>query len=43
MYNEEGDINLIDFGFALICKCNCKHDSAGTPYYMAPEAFSGIF
>ena len=39
MYGGEGDIKLIDFGFALICRDNCKKDPTGTPYYMAPEVF----
>lgn len=38
MFNQHGDIRLIDFGFAV--KCNNRRaflPIAGTPYYIAPE------
>ena len=38
MYGNDGEIKLIDFGFALVQKkSKAEMDIAGTPYYIAPE------
>jgi len=43
MYDNYGNIKLIDFGFALVSKKKTDHDIAGTPYYIAPEVLTGIY
>ena len=45
MFDAEGDIKLIDFGFAVQPrdKQKCKLDKVGTPYYIAPEVFTGEY
>jgi len=44
MYGEEGNIKLIDFGFAIISdRKKANLDVAGTPYYIAPEVLTGKY
>jgi len=44
MYGTDGEIKLIDFGFALVQKrAKAEMDIAGTPYYIAPEVLSGVY
>ena len=44
MYGSEGNIRLIDFGFALVSAAKkAELDIAGTPYYIAPEVLTGKY
>lgn len=44
MYAKDGEIKLIDFGFALVQrKHKAEMDIAGTPYYIAPEVLDGVY
>ena len=45
MFDSDGNIKLIDFGFAVnpINKHKCQLDRVGTPYYVAPEVFTGEY
>lgn len=36
---DGNDVKLIDFGFAFSPDSSCKVHMAGTPQYMAPEAY----
>jgi len=42
MYDAEGNIKFIDFGFAIISeKKKADLNRCGTPYYIAPEVLLG--
>ena len=44
VYDGEGNIKIIDFGFALISAAHkAELDVAGTPYYIAPEVLTGKY
>jgi len=44
MYDAEGNIKLIDFGFAIISeKKKSNLNRCGTPYYIAPEILLGDY
>ena len=44
MYAADGEIKLIDFGFALVQnRHRAEMDVAGTPYYIAPEVLTGVY
>ena len=44
MYGSEGNIKIIDFGFALVSAAKkAELDVAGTPYYIAPEVLTGKY
>lgn len=44
MYNAEGVVKLIDFGFAKYQeKRHQKQEVSGTPYYISPEVLAGDY
>ena len=44
MYGDEGNLKLIDFGFAIVSnRKKANLDIAGTPYYIAPEVLTGKY
>jgi len=44
MFGDDGEVKLIDFGFAIVQKKKSAHmDVAGTPYFIAPEVLSGKY
>lgn len=43
MYGSDGQIKLVDFGFAIVQHGKGKQDVCGTPYYLAPEVLSGKY
>ena len=44
MFSTDGKIKFIDFGFAIISHNKQEeHDTAGTPYYIAPEVLTRIY
>lgn len=44
MYGSDGEIKLIDFGFALVQKkTRAEMDMCGTPFYIAPEVLTGLY
>lgn len=44
MFGSDGEIKLIDFGFAIKQrKKRAEMDIAGTPYYIAPEVLSSTY
>ena len=44
MFGDEGQIKLIDFGFAIVsARKRANLDVTGTPYYIAPEVLDGNY
>ncbi len=41
MITKDGEVKLTDFGLAVILSSSLSFSMAGTPIYMAPEAWSG--
>lgn len=44
MIGNDGEIKIIDFGLSMVREGqNNKLRSAGSPYFFAPEVFSGVY